>query len=71
MYPSGWRGSPAKGVGRESGARVQIPPSPFFWNFLKKLLTNANVCVKISSVVGQNGSEKIFQKNKKSSWQTL
>ncbi len=27
-YPSGRRGSPAKGVGRETGARVQIPPSP-------------------------------------------
>ena len=26
-YPSGRRGSPAKGVGRETGARVQIPPS--------------------------------------------
>ena len=24
----GRRGAPAKGVGRESGARVQIPPSP-------------------------------------------
>lgn len=27
-YPSGRRGSPAKGVGRETVARVQIPPSP-------------------------------------------
>ena len=27
-YPRGRRGSPAKGVGRETGARVQIPPSP-------------------------------------------
>ena len=26
-YPSGRRGSPAKGVGRETVARVQIPPS--------------------------------------------
>ena len=26
-YPRGRRGSPAKGVGRETGARVQIPPS--------------------------------------------
>ena len=27
-YPSGRRGSPAKGVVCESAARVQIPPSP-------------------------------------------
>ena len=27
-YPSGRRGSPAKGVGRVTGARVQLPPSP-------------------------------------------
>ena len=28
-YSRGWRGAPAKGVGRETGARVQIPLSPF------------------------------------------
>ena len=28
-YSSGRRGAPAKGIGRETGARVQIPPSPF------------------------------------------
>ena len=27
-YSSGWRGAPAKGVGRLRGARVQIPLSP-------------------------------------------
>jgi hypothetical protein len=27
----GRRGAPAKGVGRESGARVRIPPSPPFF----------------------------------------
>ena len=27
-YPSGRRGAPAKGVGRETGAGVQIPLSP-------------------------------------------
>ena len=27
-YSRGRRGSPAKGVGRVTGARVQIPPSP-------------------------------------------
>ena len=27
-YSSGWRGAPAKGVDRATGARVQIPPSP-------------------------------------------
>ena len=29
-YSSGRRGAPAKGIGRETGARVQIPPSPFY-----------------------------------------
>ena len=28
-YSSGRRGAPAKGVDRATGARVQIPPSPF------------------------------------------
>lgn len=28
QYPSGLRGSPAKGVGREIGARVRISPAP-------------------------------------------
>ena len=28
-YSRGWRGAPAKGVGRVTGARVQIPLSPF------------------------------------------
>ena len=26
----GRRGAPAKGIGRVTGARVQIPPSPFY-----------------------------------------
>jgi hypothetical protein len=30
-YSSGLRGAPAKGIGRVSGARVQIPPSPPYW----------------------------------------
>ena len=40
-YSRGWRGAPAKGVGRSRGARVQIPLSPFKLskNILKKLLT--------------------------------
>ena len=28
-YSSGRRGAPAKGIGRVTGARVQIPPSAF------------------------------------------
>ena len=35
-YSRGWRGAPAKGVGRETGARVQIPLSPF--DIIRKLL---------------------------------
>ena len=30
-YSRGWRGAPAKGVGRSRGARVQIPLSPLFF----------------------------------------
>ena len=30
-YSRGRRGAPAKGVGRETGARVQIPLSPLFF----------------------------------------
>ena len=33
-YSRGRRGAPAKGVGRATGARVQIPLSPFL--FLKR-----------------------------------
>ena len=33
-YSSGWRGAPAKGIGRLRGARVQIPPSPVKKNLL-------------------------------------
>ena len=38
-YSRGRRGAPAKGVGRETGARVQIPLSPFIClkNFEKEL----------------------------------
>ena len=32
MYSRGRRGAPAKGVGRETGARVQIPPSALIFN---------------------------------------
>ena len=35
-YSRGWRGAPAKGVGRETGARVQIPLSPF--DIIQRLL---------------------------------
>ena len=30
-YSRGRRGAPAKGIGRVTGARVQIPPSPFLF----------------------------------------
>ena len=39
-YSRGWRGAPAKGVGRLRGARVQIPLSPFL--FLTLILKNKN-----------------------------
>ena len=41
-YSRGRRGAPAKGVGRATGARVQIPLSPLehFQRTLKKLFKN-------------------------------
>ena len=40
-YSRGWRGAPAKGVGRSRGARVQIPLSPFdSKKKIKKVLDN-------------------------------
>ena len=55
-YSSGRRGAPAKGIGRVTGARVQIPLSPLLFAiyvvriFLKKLLTNDGRFDKISKL---------------------
>ena len=52
-YSRGRRGAPAKGVGRATGARVQIPLSPFLFlkkarkNKIKKLLTSKNAYDRI------------------------
>ena len=80
MYSSGWRGAPAKGVGRATGARVQIPPSPFnnktFEKKLKKLLTNEKAYGKITKLFEtkkkfkQFEQFKKFKKFEKSAWQT-
>ena len=35
QYSSGRRGAPAKGIGRETGARVQISPAPPLLSILK------------------------------------
>ena len=62
-YSRGRRGAPAKGVGRETGARVQIPLSPlhfpndYFFTVLprghkinqKKLLTKNDNCDMINT----------------------
>jgi hypothetical protein len=55
-YSSGRRGAPAKGIGRVTGARVQIPLSPLLFAiyvvriFLKKLLTNDRRFDRISKL---------------------
>ena len=55
-YSRGRRGAPAKGVGRATGARVQIPLSPFCLKTLrtekklKKMLTNKKRCVKVNKL---------------------
>ncbi len=60
-YSRGRRGAPAKGVGRETGARVQIPLSPLFFpnemaakavkNKFKKLLTNSCNCDNMNELL--------------------
>ncbi len=41
QYSSGRRGAPAKGIGRETGARVQISPAPPLLSILTISLTNS------------------------------
>ena len=64
-YSRGRRGAPAKGVGRATGARVQIPLSPFLANSFKKLLTRKNRYDKISELLEESKGSKSFEKNKK------
>ena len=47
-YSSGWRGAPAKGIGRLRGARVQIPPSPLFLQ--KNVKINKKVLDKLEYI---------------------
>ena len=64
-YSRGWRGAPAKGVGRVTGARVQIPLSPFSFEntdlknkkIQKKVLTNEkkhDILLKLSRTTENN-----------------
>ena len=55
-YSSGWRGAPAKGVDRSRGARVQIPPSPYFFLNKQKKIKNSKSWKKLKKVV--DNSEK-------------
>ncbi len=66
-------GAPAKGIGRVTGARVQIPLSPLLFAiyvvriFLKKLLTNDRRFDRISKLSKRQhiSSEELKKKNKK------
>ena len=76
-YSSGWRGAPAKGIGRLRGARVQIPPSPFIktgiWledSVLIFLLTayfSADAYDEKSFILEENIANNIFSKKIKKS----
>ena len=46
-YSRGWRGAPAKGVGRSRGARVQIPLSPFSYQFVLEVSFDTSKFFKI------------------------
>ena len=71
-YSRGRRGAPAKGVGRETGARVQIPLSPLFFPNeelkkqqkinLKKLLTNGCDCDIINELLLRQTTTKNLDK---------
>ena len=68
---AGRRDTPGKGAGRESGARVQIPPSPLsfgkpFWKSCKKYLTNELHRSKIIKSPERGRWMKIPKGNKKS-----
>ena len=43
-YSRGRRGAPAKGIGRVTGARVQIPPSSPLKNPLKRVADPCEAC---------------------------
>ena len=71
-YSRGRRGAPAKGIGRVTGARVQIPPSPFeVFRFLKKLeiskkyLTFRSECDKVNELLMQRQITKSHLKSLK------
>ena len=75
-YSRGWRGAPAKGVGRVTGARVQIPLSPLFKNTemrkikkSKKLLTKINeydILLELSRMTDKNKIKKVLTSRWKS-----
>ena len=72
-YSRGRRGAPAKGIGRVTGARVQIPPSPlyflkinclfFCWNVLtmKKI---RDIISKLSRLSDNKENKKVVDKHK-------
>ena len=68
-YSRGRRGAPAKGIGRVTGARVQIPPSPFEVldfernkKLQKKYLTFRNECGKVNELLMSNESQRLIKK---------
>ena len=71
---AGRRDTPGKGAGRESGARVQIPPSPLDYrictikcekNSLKNLLTSTKVYDNIIKLMRQSLTAKTHSKKVK------
>ena len=82
-YSSGWRGAPAKGVGRLRGARVQIPLSPFYQYFeflwkiknLKKVVDKGYLMwysIKVADATQKEMCKAYFQairKNQNEPWQ--
>ena len=68
-YSSGWRGAPAKGVGRVTGARVQIPLSPLGqWELSE---TSFQIVFLRPYMILGNVFKRKNKKDEKTSWQSI
>src|SRR5699024_11906476 len=63
-YSRGRRGAPAKGIGRVTGARVQIPPSPFksIWQNQSAILSGAFIL--FNRTVNKNFTKQRYRDRK-------
>ena len=68
-YSRGRRGAPAKGVGRATGARVQIPLSPLHFQviiFFNSKVKNKNFCLTTTSKYDKINTRLVKQERRTS-----